>query len=259
MINPGNPTGQVMQAEDVATIAKFCADNGIVMLADEVYQRNVYREDRKFVSAKKVALETPGCEHLELVSFHSTSKGLIGECGRRGGYFELHNIDPYVQSQLYKLASSGLCAGVPGQIMVSLMVKGPEVGGESYEKFQAEEDAIFKGLQRRAKALVEGLNSIDGIECTPAEGAMYAFPSVKLPQRAFQVAEEKDQTPDTLYALSLLEETGICVVPASGFGQKVGRVGFRTTFLPQDDQLMRSIELFKSHHEKFCQKYADFS
>jgi alanine transaminase len=170
MINPGNPTGQVMQVEDVATIAKFCADNGIVLLADEVYQRNVYREDRAFVSAKKVALETPGCENLELVSFHSTSKGLIGECGRRGGYFELHNIDPYVQSQLYKLASSGLCSGVAGQLMMSLMVKGPQEGGESYEKFKAEEDAIFKGLQRRAKALVEGLNSIDGIQCTPVSG-----------------------------------------------------------------------------------------
>jgi alanine transaminase len=259
MINPGNPTGQVMQAEDVATMAKFCADNGIVLLADEVYQRNVYRENQTFVSAKKVTMETPGCESLELVSFHSTSKGLIGECGRRGGYFELHNIDPYVQSQLYKLASSGLCSGVTGQLMMSLMVKGPQEGGESYDNFQAEEEAIFKGLQRRAMALVEGLNRIDGIECTPADGAMYAFPSVKLPQRAIQVAEEHNQTPDTMYALSLLEETGICVVPASGFGQKEGRVGFRTTFLPQDEQLIKSIELFKSHHEKFCQKYADFA
>jgi alanine transaminase len=86
---------------------------------------------------------------------------------------------------------------------------------------------------------------------------MYAFPSVKLPKRAIEFAEEQDQTPDTIYALSLLEETGICVVPASGFGQKEGRVGFRTTFLPQDEQLMKSIELFKSHHKKFCQKYED--
>jgi hypothetical protein len=38
---------------------------------------------------KKVARETLGCERLELFSFHSTSKGLIGECGRRGGYMEV--------------------------------------------------------------------------------------------------------------------------------------------------------------------------
>jgi len=34
------------------------------------------------VSAKKVAVETPGCENLQLISFHSTSKGLIGEVSR---------------------------------------------------------------------------------------------------------------------------------------------------------------------------------
>ena len=98
LINPGNPTGQVLNRETLETICKFCADNGIVLLADEVYQRNVYNENKTFVSAKKIAVEAPECEHLELVSFHSTSKGLIGECGRRGGYMELHNIDPYVQS-----------------------------------------------------------------------------------------------------------------------------------------------------------------
>lgn len=49
---------------------------------------------------------------------------------------------------------------------------------------------------------------------------MYAFPRVELPSKALDAAAEQEQTPDTLYALSLLEETGICVVPASGFGQK---------------------------------------
>jgi len=77
LINPGNPTGQVMSRTDLATVCRFCADNGIVLLADEVYQRNVYVEDKQFISAKKVALETPGCGDLQLVSFHSTSKGLV--------------------------------------------------------------------------------------------------------------------------------------------------------------------------------------
>lgn len=256
IINPGNPTGQVLRREDLETICKFCADNGIVLLADEVYQRNVYVPDKTFVSAKKVSMETPGCEHLELVSFHSTSKGLIGECGRRGGYMELHGIDPFVQSQLYKLASSGLCSGVAGQIMTSLMVKGPQQGGDSYEQFMAEEAEIFEGLKRRSRALVDGLNAIDGVTCQRAEGAMYAFPKLDLPPRALEVAESRGQTPDTVYALSLLEETGICVVPASGFGQKQGRVGFRTTFLPPDEQLNKAIGLFGRHHELFCSKYS---
>jgi hypothetical protein len=39
LINPGNPTGQVMSSQDIATVCQFCSDNGIVLLADEVYQR----------------------------------------------------------------------------------------------------------------------------------------------------------------------------------------------------------------------------
>lgn len=93
LINPGNPTGQVLSREDLEIICKFCAKYGILLLADEVYQRNIYDENKEFVSAKKVAIETPGCENLQLISFHSTSKGFIGECGRRGGYMELHNIE----------------------------------------------------------------------------------------------------------------------------------------------------------------------
>ena len=256
IINPGNPTGQVFSREDLEVICKFCAENGIVLLADEVYQRNVYAEGKEFLSAKKVALETPGCDNLQLVSFHSTSKGTIGECGRRGGYMELHNIDPYVQSQVYKLASSGLCSNVPGQLMTSLMVKNPKPGDDSFERFAREEGDIFDGLKRRAKALVEGLNKVDGIKCNPAEGAMYAFPSIMIPQKAVEYAEAHDMAPDTMYALSLLDETGICVVPASGFGQKEGRFGFRTTFLPPDEKMMAAIGKFDSHHKKFCAKFS---
>jgi len=85
MINPGNPSGNVMTHCDIQVVAEFCSDNGIVMMADEVYQTNVYAETAEFVSAKKVALDLR-LKNLQLVSFHSTSKGLIGECGRRGGY-----------------------------------------------------------------------------------------------------------------------------------------------------------------------------
>jgi alanine transaminase len=255
IINPGNPTGQVYTREELEIMCKFCSENGIVMLADEVYQRNVYNPDKEFVSTKRIALETPGCEDLQLVSFHSTSKGVIGECGRRGGYMELHNIDSYIQAQLYKLASSGLCANVPGQIMTSLMVKPPKRGEDSYERFEKEESENFEGMKRRAEALVKGLNKVDGIGCNPAEGAMYAFPNIEIPSKAISYAEEQNMSPDTLYALSLLDETGICVVPADGFGQKRGRFGFRTTFLPPDEKMMEAIDKFKTHHENFCAKY----
>jgi alanine transaminase len=59
-----------------------------------------------------------------------------------------------------------------------------------------------------------------------------------------------------MYAVSLLEHTGICVVPASGFGQAAGRFGFRTTFLPATDQLVLAVERIKQHHLEFVERYA---
>ena len=55
---------------------------------------------------------------------------------------------------------------------------------------------------------MEGLNDIDGVTCLPSDGAMYAFPRVELPPKALDEAALHEQTPDSLYALSLLEETG---------------------------------------------------
>ena len=134
------------------------------------------------------------------------------------------------------------------------MVRPPQPGGESYELFQKENSAIFEGLKERSQKLVEGLNSIPGISCAPAEGAMYAFPKVEIPEKAIEAAKEQGTTPDNLYALSLLEHSGICVVPASGFGQKKGRVGFRTTFLHPDT--VNAVDLFRQHHELFVKEYS---
>jgi len=110
LINPGNPTGQVLSRENLHDVVKFCAERKLVLLADEVYMSNVYADDAEFVSAKRAAFETGLLEKdaIELVSFHSVSKGVFGECGRRGGYMELVGIDKSVKDQIYKLASSTL-------------------------------------------------------------------------------------------------------------------------------------------------------
>jgi len=257
MINPGNPTGQVLSKESVQDIVKFCAKHKLVLLADEVYQKNVYVEGAEFYSCKRAAADTGLIDDdgIELVSFHSTSKGLFGECGRRGGYMELVGFDEEVVAQIYKLASSGLCSGVAGQIMTTLMVRGPKPGDISYESHEQEEEAIYESLKRRSKIVSEGLDSIPGFSCQTAQGAMYCFPKVDMPEGAVKAAEDQGIAADTLYALSLLERTGICVVPASGFSQKEGRWGFRTTFLPPEDEMKQAVDLFKKHHEEFCAKY----
>ena len=168
---------------------------------------------------------------------------------------ELVGFDPKVKEHIYKLASSGLCSSTNGQIMMSLMVRGPQPGDESYESYEAEKVAIHKSLKRRSKIVSDGLNSIPGFSCQPALGSMYCFPSVKLPKGAIEAAEAEGISPDTLYAISLLENTGVCVVPASGFGQEEGRYGFRTTFLPPEEEMEKVVKLVREHYEDFCKKY----
>jgi aspartate/methionine/tyrosine aminotransferase len=169
---------------------------------------------------------------------------------------ELVGFDEKVKGHIYKLASSSLCSTVSGQVMTSLMVKGPKPGDESYESHESEKKAIFDSLKRRAKLVSEGLDAIPGFSCQPAQGAMYCFPKIKMPLGAIKAAEEEGTTPDALFALSLLEATGIVVVPAAGFGQKDGRYGFRTTFLPSEEEMERCVKDIRSHYEAFCKQYA---
>ena len=61
---------------------------------------------------------------------------------------------------------------------------------------------------------------------------MYAFPQIALPQAAIAAAEAAGRKPDAFYAMEVLEQTGIVMVPGSGFGQVDGTWHFRTTFLP---------------------------
>lgn len=256
LINPGNPTGQVLSRKDVQDVVKFCAKHHLVLLSDEVYQKNVY--EGEFVSCKRAAhdmgLLNKGA--LELVSFHSTSKGLFGECGRRGGYMEMVGIDPKVKDEIYKLASSSLCSTLSGQVMTSLMARGPKKGDESYESHEAQMAAVYESLKRRSKIVSSGLDKIPGFSCQPCQGAMYCFPSVELPNGAIEAAAKQGVSPDTLYSISLLAATGICVVPASGFGQEEGRHGFRTTFLPSEEEMARSVQKIRKHHEDFCAQYS---
>lgn len=103
---------------------------------------------------------------------------------------------------------------LPGAQM-ELMVNPPREGDPSYETYAGERDAILSSLQRRATKLVAALNKLDGVDCLPAQGALYVFPQITLPAAAKQAAEDAGMAPDAFYCLRLLEEQGIVVVPVS--------------------------------------------
>ena len=69
------------------------------------------------------------------------------------------------------------------------------------------------------QTLEDAFNNLEGITCNKAEGAMYLFPCIKLPQKAINAAGAAKTAPDAFYCRRLLNATGIVFVPGSGFGQ----------------------------------------
>jgi alanine transaminase len=168
VINPGNPTGASLPAEDIKSVLQFAAEKHLVVLADEVYQTNVFIGE--FISFKKAlrdlqAAEPGKYDDIELASLHSVSKGMVGECGHRGGYFELIGFEPEVAAEVYKFISIQLCPPVLGQCIVEMMVNPPKEGEPSYELYRKEYDGIFAGLKERAYALYEAFKRMEGVEC----------------------------------------------------------------------------------------------
>ncbi|KNC21531.1 hypothetical protein FF38_11183 [Lucilia cuprina] len=158
-----------------------------------------------------------------------------------------------ILEEIYKMACVELCPPVTGQILTELMVNPPAEGDESYKLYKEERDFVLSTLRMRAELLFQAFNKMEGVECQKPQGAMYLFPKITVPPKACEEAAKLNTSPDSFYAMELLKNTGICVVPGSGFGQKPNTLHFRTTFLAPggEDLSNRFIEF----HKSFMQKY----
>ncbi|GJN33911.1 hypothetical protein PR202_gb22541 [Eleusine coracana subsp. coracana] len=266
----------VMSITNQEEIVEFCRKEGLVILADEVYQDNVYAENKKFNSFKKVARSLDYDENdLSIVSFHSSSMGLYGESGRRGGYMEISGFGTDVKEQIYKVASVTICPNIAGQILTSLVMDPPKLGDESFESFQAEKEKIHSSFWKRAKVcnlhfiridvasldtgtkntLEKAFQSMEGISCNKIEGALYFFPRLHLPSRAIKTAKAEGVSPDIFYAHRLLDATGIAVVPGSGFQQASGTTHIRCAILPDEEKIEAMIPRLRAFHEAFMKEF----
>jgi alanine transaminase len=242
VINPANPTGAILDADGIREVIDFAERHGLVILADEVYQENVYGAE--FASFARML----GKRSVPLCSLHSISKGFYGECGHRGGYLEVRN-PPRVQGGsgtlvdlLLKQASVALCSSTPGQILTYLMVTPPEPGGASHEKFERERRTILDDLRDKAATIREAFARMEGVRCFGRTAAMYLFPRLeKLPPG----------TTDFDYCMSLLESTGWCTVDGTGFGQRAGTSHLRVAFLPPKEVLAEGLPRWIEFHNRY--------
>lgn len=255
VINPGNPTGAVLTRDAIKDILTVAARHGLVVVADEVYQENIFAgEFHSFKSVLREMQHDHGerYDNVQLASLHSTSKGVSGECGQRGGYMELVGFKQEIKDIFLKLASISLCPVITGQALVEMMVNPPRKGSPSYERDQAERQLIHESYQSKATAIYEAFSQLENIVVQKPQGAMYLFPRIILNKSALVAAAEHGLKPDEFYCLRLLENTGICVVPGSGFGQVEGTFHLRTTFLPPGEEW---IQHWAAFHKEFMHKY----
>lgn len=241
-INPGNPTGAILDERSLKEVIEFAKDHNLAILADEVYQENTY--GAKFTSFAKMI----GADEIPLFSLHSISKGFYGECGHRGGYLEVRNAPKIQGTQmiltdiLVKQASVSLCSNTVGQLLTYLMVNPPEEGTEPYALFVQEKESILKELYEKALIVKDAFKQMDGMKCFGRVGALYLFPRIeKLPKG----------TNDFEYCMNLLEKTGLCTVNGSGFGQKAGTHHLRTTFLPPREKLAEVLPKWIAFHNEY--------
>ena len=89
------------------------------------------------------------------------------------------------------------------------------------------------------------LNSISGISCVKPEGAFYAFPQLH------------GINSDAHFVSELIKETGVVVVPGSGFGQKPGTQHFRVVFLPNEQILEKAYKSIGEFYQKYLKKYPE--
>jgi alanine-synthesizing transaminase len=211
LINPNNPTGASYPRALLERIVAIAAEHRLLLMADEIYDGILY-DDAAFEPLAPLAGDLP------CLSFGGLSK-VHRACGWRVGWAVLSG-DPVAGGDLHHamdlLGALRLCANVPGQFAIEAALHGADTisaltapGGRLYET--------------RA-ALVEACAASPHLSLVAPRGALYGFPAV--------VGEAARGFDDHAFALQLMEEEGVLVVPGSSFNVPY-RNHFRVTLLPE--------------------------
>ena len=199
-----------------------------MIFADEIYDK-LLMDGKKHTALASLDHEAP------IVTFGGLSKNYMVPGFRIGWGIvsgEKSILKDYIEA-INKLLRARLCANHPSQYGIA-----PSLLGD-----QSHLDIAVKKLTARRDLTVEMMNSIPGISCVPPEGAFYAFPKLEY------------VTNDAHYVAELLRETGVVVVPGSGFGQRPGTSHFRIVFLPPENILEKAYKAIAGFTEKYVAQF----
>lgn len=213
LINPNNPTGSNYSRELLLDVIKLAREHNLVIIADEIYDKLLF-DGQKHIS---IASLDPDCP---VVTFNGLAKNYVGPGWRIGWGIvsgPLEQLKDLIEA-INKLLRARLCANHPLQYAIPAALDGDD----------AHLPGMMEKLHRRRDLTYKMMNEIDGISCVKPGGAFYAFPKIEV-----GISDEE-------WVKSLITETGVVVVPGSGFGQVPGTGHFRIVFLPPEDILERA-------------------
>ena len=215
LVNPNNPTGAAYPREVVERIVRVAERRRVVVFSDEIYDRILYDGARHTPAATF-------CEDTLCATFGGLSK-VYRACGFRTGWVFFSGRKDAAGDYLAcleLLASLRLCANVPGQWAVQTALGGVQ--------------SIFDltaptgRLGRQRQAVLAAVDKSKYLSVVRPKGAFYAFVRVS--------PETHPTLDDQTFAMALLEEKRVLVVPGSSFNVDY-RDHFRVTFLPDEEAL----------------------
>lgn len=230
LINPNNPTGSLYTLENLQAIIELALEHELVIFADEIYDKLLF-DGKKHVSIASLNKD------VSCVTFGGLSKNYMVPGFRIGwgivsGRKEI--LSDYIEA-INKILRARLSANHPEQYGIKISLEGD----------QSHLIVANEKLTYRRNMTVEMLNSIEGISCVKPEGAFYAFP---------QLHRIKS---DAHFVSELIKETGVVVVPGSGFGQVSGTNHFRVVFLPNEQILGKAYNAIGDFLKKYLRTFPE--
>jgi alanine-synthesizing transaminase len=233
VINPNNPTGAIYSKEVLLEITKIAREHGLILFADEIYDKMLYDEE-KHISLASLSTD------VVVITFNGLSKN-YRSCGYRAGWMVVSGdkemVRDYIEG-LNMLASMRLCANVPGQYAIQTALGG----------YQSINDLVAEGgrLARQRDLAWKLITEIPGVTCVKPKSALYLFP--KLDPEMYPIEDDQQ------FVADLLKEEKVLLVQGSGFNW--GKPDhFRVVFLPHEDVLKEAISRLARFLERYRNKH----
>lgn len=225
--SPNNPTGTIYRKEELLELAKFCEDNDIIIISDEIYEKLIY-DGEEHISIASLTKYT--YENTIVINGLSKSSAMTGW---RIGYAA-------ASREIIKLMTS-----IQSHMTSNINSMSQYAAIEALRNSEESLKSMVKEFNNRRLYMIERLNDIKDIKYIVPKGAFYVMIDVS----NFYGKKINDTLiQDSLsFSKELLEEEKVAVVPGIGFGvDNYIRLSYATS--------KENIEEGINRIEKFLQK-----